>query len=278
MKVTIAIIVNIVNMLAVSASVTMLDMRKLDPDDTRPPYAQVVDALRREIEQGVLRPGTKLPTHQQLVSQYGVSIGTVKRALGELQGAGLIISRQGQGAFVRTRRSLLASVPPSFSVSALAGFWVTGYQFNSKRGLRCHADITKLTSESDRQVTAKNYPPDPRTQGRMSPFRNEIEAQLVNRHLIGHWKNISDTRYFGSIHLAVMPGEKAMEGYYTSFSSDIQVDALRWKWVRLDPISLSGVELSQVVLKEPDVIYALLENSAYDTSLALTVVVEGNSR
>jgi len=45
-----------------------------------------------------------------------------------------------------------------------------------------------------------------------------------------------------------------MEGYYTSLSSDIQVDARRWKWVRLDPMSLSGVELSQVVLKEPDVI------------------------
>lgn len=36
----------------------------------------------------MLQPGMKLPTHQQLVSQYGVSVGTVKRALGELQGAG----------------------------------------------------------------------------------------------------------------------------------------------------------------------------------------------
>src|SRR5438552_11319128 len=58
----------------------------LDPDDTRPPYAQVVDALRQEIEQGTLQPGAKLPTHQELVSTYGVSVGTIKRALGELQG------------------------------------------------------------------------------------------------------------------------------------------------------------------------------------------------
>ena len=71
----------------------MLRMPTLDPDDARPPYAQVVDALRRDIEEGVLQPGAKLPTHQQLVSQYGVSVGTIKRALGELQGAGLIISR-----------------------------------------------------------------------------------------------------------------------------------------------------------------------------------------
>jgi len=255
----------------------MLDMRQLDPDDARPPYAQVVDALRREIEQGVLQPGAKLPTHQQLVSQYGVSVGTVKRALGELQGAGLVVSRQGQGAFVRTRRSLLESVPPSFSADALGGYWVTCYQFQSKRGLQYHADITQLTPESGRRVTAKNYPPEPRTQGRVSPFRNEIEAQMASRHLIGHWKNISDTRYFGSIHLAVLPGETVMEGYYTGLSSDVQVNALRWKWIRLDPVSLSGVELSQVVVKEPDVIYALLEDSADDTApLALASVVEGN--
>lgn len=255
----------------------MLDMRELDPDDVRPPYAQVVDALRSDIEHGVLQPGAKLPTHQQLVAQYGVSVGTVKRAFGELQGAGLIISRQGQGAFVRTRRSLLASVPHSFSAAALVGFWVTCYQFKSEKGgIGCHADITQLTAESSRRVTAKNYPPDPRTQGRVSSFRNEIEGQLVNRHLMGHWKNISDTRYFGSVHLAVLPGETVMEGYYTGLSSDIQVDAFRWKWVRLDPMSLSGVELSEVALKEPDVIYALLEHSAYDAPLALAAVVEGN--
>lgn len=256
------------------ASATMLDMLKLDPDDTRPPYAQVVDVLRREIEQGVLQPGAKLPTHQQLVSRYGVSVGTIKRALGELQGAGLIISRQGQGAYVRTQRSLLESVPHSFSASTLGGLWVTCYQFTSAQGIQQHADITQLTPQSSRQVTATNYPSDPRTQGYLPPFRNAIEAQLANRHLIGHWKNISDTRYFGSIHLAVLPGEATMEGYYTGFTNDITVDAMRWKWVRLDPMSLSEADLSRVTLKEPNVIYELLESSAYNAPLGLDAIVE----
>lgn len=108
------------------------------------------------------------------------------------------------------------------------------------------------------------------------PFRNEIEAQLVNRHLIGHWKNISDTRYFGSVHLAVLPGETVMDGYYTGFSSDIQVDTMRWKWVRIDPASLSDVDLQEVTLNDPDMIHALLENSANDVPLGLTAIVEGN--
>lgn len=255
----------------------MLGMLGLDPDDPRPPYAQVADVLRRQIEQGLLAPGAKLPTHQELVSQYGVSVGTIKRALGQLQGAGLIISRQGQGAFVRTRRSLLESVPHSFSADILGGHWVTCYQFNAEGGLGHHADITRVTSQSSRRVTAENYPPEPRTQGHVPAFRNEIEAQLANRHLIGHWKNVSDTRYFGSIHLAVLPGEAVMEGYYTGFSNDIRVDAMRWKWVRLDPVSLSGVELPQVVLKEPDLIYALLDHSAHDAPLPLGAVVEGGT-
>jgi hypothetical protein len=170
---------------------------------------------------------------------------------------------------------LLASVPHCFSVDILGGFWVTCYQFNSSRGMQCHADITQLTPQSDRRVTAKNYPPDPRVQGQAS-FRNEIEAQLANRHLIGHWKNTSDTRYFGSVHLAVLPGETVMDGYYTGFSSDIQVDAMRWKWVRLAPTSLSGVDLQEVTLNDPGMIHALLENSPNDAPLDLAAIVEGN--
>jgi hypothetical protein len=171
---------------------------------------------------------------------------------------------------------LLASVPQSFSADILGGFWVTCYQFDSDRGIRCHADITELAPRSDRWVTAKNYPPDPRTQGQALPFRNDIEAQLVNRHLVGHWKNISDTRYFGSLHLAVLPGETVMYGYYTGFSSDIRVDTMRWKWVRIDPASLSGVDLQKITLKEPEMIHELLENSANDVLLGLATIVEEN--
>src|SRR2546421_7165822 len=184
----------------------MFDMLRLDPDDVRPPYAQVVDALRREIEQGVLPPGAKLPTHQELVSQYGVSVGTIKRALGELQGAGLIISRQGQGAYVRTRRSLLESVPHTLLADSLRGLWVTSYKCKTERGTGAHADITQLIPQSPRRIVATNSPPEPRTENYAPAFRNDIEAQVANRHVIGYWKNVSDTRYFGSIHLAVLPG------------------------------------------------------------------------
>jgi hypothetical protein len=186
-----------------------------------------------------------------------------------------VVQEADQVAFYQSL-GLLASVPHSFSAHILGGFWVTCYQFDSNRGIQCHADITQLTPQSDRRVTAKNYPPNPRTQGQASSFRNEIEAQLANRHLIGHWKNVSDTRYFGSVHLAVLPGETVMDGYYTGFASDIRVNAMRWKWVRLEPASLSGVDLQEVTLNDPDMIHALLEHSANDVPLDLAAIVEGN--
>lgn len=94
----------IVKKLSMLVSDTMFDMRELDPDDVRPPYVQVATALRGDIDDGTFPPGAKLPSHQDLCERFGVSLGTVKRALGELQGGGLIVSRQGQGAFVRTKQ------------------------------------------------------------------------------------------------------------------------------------------------------------------------------
>jgi hypothetical protein len=172
-------------------------------------------------------------------------------------------------------KTLLASIPNSFAVDKLDGFWVTTYRYDSGRGLRCHADISHIRHESEQRTSIRNYPPEPRTQDRQVPLRNDIEARLVNRHLIGLWKNVSDNRYFGSIHLAVLSGETVMEGYYTVFLNDVQVGSKRWKWVRLDPASVSGVDLSQITLREPDVLHALVQqHSEYAGPLALTDIVE----
>lgn len=56
--------------------------------------------LRREIVAGDLRPGKKLPTEQQLSDIYGVSRPTVREAIRCLKQDGIVITRQGAGAFV----------------------------------------------------------------------------------------------------------------------------------------------------------------------------------
>lgn len=79
----------------------MSDVQKLDPDDPRPQYVQVADAIRSGVASGAIRPGERLPSHADVAAGYGVSVGTVKRAFGLLQDEGVIVSRQGQPAHVR---------------------------------------------------------------------------------------------------------------------------------------------------------------------------------
>jgi transcriptional regulator with XRE-family HTH domain len=163
---------------------------------------------------------------------------------------------------------LLESVPHSFPAAALEGPWVTAYQFAHGDTQRYHADIAHVTAESDRHIRVVNHPPEPRTEGRALSFRNEIEAALFTRHLVGHWKNVSDARYFGTVHLAVLPGETVMEGYYTGFASDIEVSFGRWKWVRLDP-SLPGEALAAAVLREPSAVYEFVMSRSQDDAPAM---------
>lgn len=56
--------------------------------------------LRREIVAGDLGAGERLPTEQQLSEIYGVSRPTVREAIRCLKQDGIVITRQGAGAFV----------------------------------------------------------------------------------------------------------------------------------------------------------------------------------
>lgn len=158
-----------------------------------------------------------------------------------------------------TGTGLLESVPGSFPATALGGPWVTAYQFTHAGRPHYHADVAHVAAEDERLVRAVNHPPDPRTQGRASPFRNEIEGRLFGRHLIGTWRNVSDTRYFGSLELAVLPGETVMDGIYAGVASDIAVSCERWRWVRLEPGDLSAMRL-----REPSAIYELVMSRTQD--------------
>lgn len=75
----------------------------LDPDDPRPPYLQIANALRAAILTRKLAPGEKLPSGTELSRRYGVARMTVQQALRILKDEGLVFSRAGSGVFVRER-------------------------------------------------------------------------------------------------------------------------------------------------------------------------------
>lgn len=163
----------------------------------------------------------------------------------------------------------LDPVPLGFAPDALAGDWVTVYQFSHGGRPHHHADIAHVTASGGGLLRAVNHPPEPRTEGRSRAFRNEITARLAGRHLVGTWRNTSDARYFGSVHLAILPGETVMEGWYTGLATDVEVSVNRWKWVRLDAGSVPAETVARVVLRDPSAVYESVMTHQFDAPMAL---------
>jgi len=65
-----------------------------------PFYRQIVDQMADMVRAGVLEPGSRLASVRDLALQLQVSLITVRRAYADLEAAGLIVRRQGQGTFV----------------------------------------------------------------------------------------------------------------------------------------------------------------------------------
>jgi GntR family transcriptional regulator len=66
----------------------------------RPLYEQVADALREEIRSGRYQPGDKLPSERVLTKRFEVSKMTVRAAIVQLRGEGLVTSRVGYAVLV----------------------------------------------------------------------------------------------------------------------------------------------------------------------------------
>lgn len=78
----------------------MMSLMKPDTFDSAPLYARVQATLLSEINEGRLAPGTQLPAEDQLISRFGVSRTTVRKAVENLVARGLVEIRRGKGTFV----------------------------------------------------------------------------------------------------------------------------------------------------------------------------------
>jgi DNA-binding GntR family transcriptional regulator len=64
-------------------------------------YVLVADHIAARIAAGELQPGARLPAERELAREYGVAIGTARRAVKELVGRGLVRVLPGRGTFVK---------------------------------------------------------------------------------------------------------------------------------------------------------------------------------
>ena len=84
----------------------------LDRRSGVPPFEQVRDGLRTQIEAGHLEPGFRLPPVRALADSLGLAANTVARAYKELEALGVVETRGRAGTFVAgsgVERSLRAA-------------------------------------------------------------------------------------------------------------------------------------------------------------------------
>ncbi len=70
-----------------------------------PLYRAVKRALLQAIESGAVAPGAALPAESALAQAFGVSIGTLRRAVDDLVAEHILVRRQGRGTFVATHNA-----------------------------------------------------------------------------------------------------------------------------------------------------------------------------
>jgi len=68
----------------------------------QPLYRQIKALLTQSLISGKWVPGEAIPSEMELASQFGVSQGTVRKAIDELAAENIVVRRQGKGTYVAT--------------------------------------------------------------------------------------------------------------------------------------------------------------------------------
>jgi GntR family transcriptional regulator len=125
-------------------------------------YRRIANLLTEDIASGVLEPGHRLPSEQQLAEHYGVARMTARHALEQLAADGLISRRHGLGTFVANSKIVRR-------VTGMTGF----FEDLKARGMTPVSRILRL----------ETTPAGPRLAVRLGILENEPLVHLLRLRL-----------------------------------------------------------------------------------------------
>jgi GntR family transcriptional regulator len=113
---------------------------RLDAESSELPlYRRLMRAIESEIAEGRLRHGQALPAERGLAEALGLSRVTVRKALGGLEGVGLVTRRHGARTEVATRVEKTLGALTSFSEDMLARGLQPGFRWIAREAARASA-------------------------------------------------------------------------------------------------------------------------------------------
>lgn len=167
--------------------------------DDGPLYRQLTTRLRAPIKDGQLAPGCPLPREADLASRFGVSLITVRQALRDLEGEGLIKKRTAKPAIVAEPQ--VRSKPLEFqSFAAIAAssvdrrLVIRSYRkeqsplacesFGLAPGTACYC-LRAVLMVTDRPITQTTFyfPPAIGSRLKRADFDDVVVFRAVQRHL-----------------------------------------------------------------------------------------------
>jgi GntR family transcriptional regulator len=139
-----------------------------------PLYRQLADVLREALAGGVLPIGTELPKEAEIGERYGVSLITVRQALRDLEGDGLIRKRSAKPAIV-------AATAPTVNFS---------WRFEN------FADMASFTKDARLRITSYRRDDSPVIRRVFGLPRGESGFRLAGVLEVGRQKKAQITSYF----------------------------------------------------------------------------------
>lgn len=91
-------------------------------DNTMPIYLQVIQEIKKEMIQGKLPLGAKMPSARELGIQYQINPNTASRIYRELELEKLCFTRRGVGTFVTEEQSILPKIRSEMAKKTLEEF------------------------------------------------------------------------------------------------------------------------------------------------------------
>jgi DNA-binding transcriptional regulator YhcF (GntR family) len=120
---------------------------EIDPNSHVPPYEQIRAQVTTMIDAGVLAAGVRLPSIRQLAADLGLAANTVARSYRELEAAGLVVSRVGNGTAVTARRTMLSAADRQQRLGAAADAYLATA---ARLGSTADEAVAMLRTRADR--------------------------------------------------------------------------------------------------------------------------------
>ena len=129
----------------------------METNASLPKYIQISEMLIREIAAGHLADGARLPPEREMATELGISVGTLRKALGDLAEKGMLTRVQGSGNYVR-QATASAAVYAFFRREMLAGAGLPTAQVLSVARVAKAAGVPEFgTSDAAHRIRRLRY-------------------------------------------------------------------------------------------------------------------------